>query len=228
MMPGTVAQLPSTASAKPGWVPADADGMLDFVNDQYYLAGQLRAITTLLGGGFDAGAISGSGMYINFDNANRPTVTGVLLTRLLSGVAAGLTLLFEVSTASSLGGFLLFIGDTGSLDTAADGIIVSVDGAISDFIALGLYIGTPISGSGIHRIAITLNRDIGGGNYEYAWSNDGAAAETQSVSYAAPSLSDITMGHDGAGNGNTLFQTYIRSITIYPAMLPADLPALTA
>ncbi|RVC47570.1 hypothetical protein EN781_00085 [Mesorhizobium sp. M4A.F.Ca.ET.090.04.2.1] len=218
----------ATGGGGGGTLPPGATSFLDFVNGFYYAGGSWQSVSAMLGGGFDPSAISGSGMYIDFSNANRPTVIGVLLTQLLAGLAAGVTLLFEVSTASSLGGFLIFISDTGNLDTAGDGIIVSVDGAISDFIALGLYIGTPVSGSGVHKIAITLNRDIGGGDYEYAWSNDGDAAETQSVSYAAPIMSDVTIGHDGAGNGNTLFQTYIRSITIYPAMDPADLPALTA
>ncbi|TIN84367.1 hypothetical protein [Mesorhizobium sp.] len=228
MMPGTVAQLSSgVVSSKPEWVPADADGMLDFANDQYYLANQLREIGTMLGGGFDSGAISASGMYINFDNANRPTPIGVLLTRLLSGLAAGMTLVFDVSTSASLGGFLLYIGTDPLFDDASAWSVATIDGAVFDEGSLNL--SASISGAGDHKIAITFNRDIGGGTHEYAWSSDGDAAVTQTTAYAAWTMSAAQLGWSGfEGDGQQLFETYIKSITFYPALDPADLPGLTA
>ncbi|RWB85905.1 MAG: hypothetical protein EOQ52_20350 [Mesorhizobium sp.] len=227
-MPGTVAQLPSgAATLKPEWVPDDADGMLDFVNGRYYLAGQLRGIGTLLGGGFDSGAISASGMYINFDNANRPTPISVLLTRLLNGLASGMTLLFEVSTSASLGGFLLYLGTNALFDDASAWNVVTIDGNVFDEGSLNLV--ASISGAGPHKIALTFNRDIGGGDHEYAWSHDGNAAVTATTPYAAWPMTNAQLGWSGFdGDGQQLFQTYIRSITFYPALDPTDLPALTA
>ncbi|RUW79625.1 hypothetical protein [Mesorhizobium sp. M2A.F.Ca.ET.067.02.1.1] len=227
MMPGTVAQLPPSAAAIPPWVPVDADGMLDFVNGQYFLAGQTRAIATLLGGDFDPGAISGSGMYVNFDNSNRPTPIGVMLTRLLSGLAAGMTLVFEVSTASSLGGCLLYMGNDPDYNSSSLWCQAYIDGDIDDQNSLGIT--ASISGAGTHRIALTFNRDVGGGNYQYAWCHDGNAAITQTVAYAASVMSASQLGWDGgAGDGRQLFQAHIRSITFYPALTPTALPALTA
>ncbi|RWN11747.1 hypothetical protein [Mesorhizobium sp.] len=228
MMPGTVAQLSSgVATSKPEWVPADADGMLDFANDQYYLANQLREIGTMLGGGFDSSAISASGMYIDYGNSNRPTPIGVLLTRLLNGLAAGMTLVFEVSTASELGGFLLYIGVTPDYNDAFSWNYASIDGFMSDEGVLSL--SASISGAGAHKIAVTFNRDVGGGTHEYAWSNDGNAALTQTTPYPAWTMSAAQLGWDGnLASGHNLFQTYIKSITFYSALDPLDLPALTA
>lgn len=227
MMPGTVAQLPSTSAAKPAWVPTAADGMLDFANGRYWLAGQSRAVATLLGGGFDAAAISGSGMYINFDNDNRPTPIGVLLSRLLSGLAAGMTLVFDVATSSSLGGFLIYLGTAPIFGDASAWNLVTIDGSMVDEGVLN--ISDPVSGAGSHKIAVTFNRDVGGGDHESALCHDGNAAVTQTTPYAAWTMTDAQLGWSGFdGDGQQLFETYIRSITFYPAQLPADLPALTA
>jgi hypothetical protein len=228
MMPGTVAQLsPSgTSSGRPVWVQSDADGMLDFANDQYYLANQLREIGTMLGGGFDSGEISASGMYVNSSNSNRPTPIGVLLTRLVAGVAAGMTLVFDVTTASSLGGCLIYIGVDADFNSSSFWNQAYIDGDIDDDNSLGIT--ATISGAGAHKIALTFNRDVGGGDHEYAWCHDGNAAVTQTVNYAAATMSAAQIGWDGAADGRQLFQTYIKSITFYPALDPTDLPALTA
>jgi len=75
---------------------------------------------------------------------------------------------------------------------------------------------------------VTFNRSLGGGNYEYAWCHDGNAALTQTVAYAAAAVSHAQIGWDGgSGDGRQLFQTYIKSITVYPAIASASLPALT-
>jgi hypothetical protein len=227
MMLGTLAQRRKPASSRPPWVPDDATTFLDFVNAQYFCAGSERTVASLLGGGFDASAISGSGMYINFSNDNRPTPIGVFLTSLLSGLAAGMTILFEVTTASSLGGFLLYLGDDPLFDDATLYDLVTIDGSISD--QNSLNISASISGAGAHKVAITLNRDVGGGDHEYAWCHDGNAAVTQTKAYAAATMTDAQIGWSGFdGDGQQLFQTYIRTITIYPAIDPTALPALTA
>lgn len=66
------------------------------------------------------------------------------------------------------------------------------------------------------------------GAYDYSVSIDGGAAVTQTAAYAPFSPVDtITIGHDG-DDTFVLDDAYIRSITLYPAMDPADLPALAA
>lgn len=228
MMLGTLAQRGIPQDSTPPWVPADATTFLDFVNGQYFCAGSERTIGSLLGGGFDPSAISGSGMYINFNNSNRPTPIGVLLSSLIAGLAAGMTILFEVTTASSLGGFLLYIGTDPLYDNATSWNLATIDGFMGDEGVLN--ISASISGAGDHKIAATYNRATGvGSNHEYAWSNDGNAAVTDTTPYAAWTMTDAQLGWSGfEGDGQQLFQTYIKSITIYPAMLPANLPALTA
>ncbi|TIL25588.1 MAG: hypothetical protein E5Y88_11555 [Mesorhizobium sp.] len=227
MMPGILAQRAAPKQGTPAWVPDGATDFLDFINGQYFSAGAERNILTLLGGDFDPSAISGSGMYVNFDNSNRPTAIGPLLSDLLTGLVAGMTILFEVTTGhSELGGFLLYIGDNESYFDSDAWNVVEANGGVWDEGVLD--ISTSISGVGAHKIAVTFNRDIGGGNHQYAWSHDGNAAVTQDTPYAASTMTDAQLGWPGPpGGGLQLFQTYIRSITVYPAKLPADLPALT-
>ncbi|ESX86999.1 hypothetical protein X755_29540 [Mesorhizobium sp. LNJC405B00] len=208
--------------------PAGSTAYLDFVNAYYYAGGSTQAIASLLGGGFDSGAISGSGMRITPSNGNQPKAIGDWLSDLAAGLAAGCTILFDINSAIDPAGFLMFIGDGANYDVADEAIIASADGFVADYWDLSL--SAPIAGSGLHKMAMTLQRDVGGGDYEYAWSNDGAAATTQTVNYLThlASVDTILFGHDGAGTGNSLDDIYIRSITLYPAKIPADLPALSA
>ncbi|RWB66585.1 hypothetical protein [Mesorhizobium sp.] len=215
------------ASGGGGSLPPGATGQLDFVNGFYWAGGAEVAVGDILGGGFDSGAISASGMYINFDNSNRPTPIGDLLSDLLAGLAAGMTILFDVTTPSSLGGFLIYMGVAPAYDDAFSWNYATIDAFVSDEGTLGL--SGSISGAGDHKIAITFNRSVGGSTHEYAWCNDGNTAVTQTTAYAAWTMTDAQLGWDGGlSSGRQLFETYIKSMTIYPAMDPTDLPALTA
>ncbi|RWF52041.1 MAG: hypothetical protein EOS50_26035 [Mesorhizobium sp.] len=227
MMLGTLAQRGAPAQGTPAWVPDGAYGYLDFVTGQYFAGGAERAILTLLGGDFDPAAISASGMRITPSNGNRPKAIGALLSDLTAGLAAGCTILFDLSSAISPSGFLMFSGDDINLDLADEAIFANANGFLADY--WDLSISDSISGSGLHKIAMTLARDVGGGDYEYAWCDDGGAAVTQTVNYLTHVVVDtILFGHDGVGTGNSLNDIYIRSITLYPPKLPADLTALTA
>lgn len=225
MMTGTVASAAAAPATAPAWVPDGATTFLDFVNGQYYAGGAVRGVTEVLGGALDEGEISASGMYIDGTNSNRPTPIGAFLSDLLTGLPAGMTLLFDIATGNDPSGFLIFIGDDPDFDVASNGVYVNANGAIIDFNSL--FLTSSISGAGDHKIAFTLNRDVGGGNYQYDWSHDGNTAVTDTMSYAAAAMTAAQLGWDGAGNGNTLFQTHIRTITLYPAIAPAELPALT-
>lgn len=228
MMLGTLAQRGAPAQGTPVWVPDGADGFLDFVNGQYFAAGAERTIASLLGGDFDSAAISGSGMRITPSNGNRPKAIGVLLSGLAAGLATGCTILFDISSATDPSGFLMFMADGANVDDADEAIIAKASGDLIDY--WDLFINDSVTGAGAHKLAYTLARDVGGGDYEYAWCDDGNTAATQTVNYLThlASVDTVLFGHDGSGTGNSLNDIYIRSITIYPAMLPADLPALTA
>jgi hypothetical protein len=215
-----------SGSFRPIWVPDGATTCLDFVNGRYFAGAAQRPISALLSGGFDASAVSGSGMYINFDNDNRPTPIGAFLSDLVAGLAEGMTVLFEVTTPSSLAGFLLYLGNAAIFGDATSYDLATIDGSVTDQTSLSL--SASISGAGAHKIALTFNRDVGAGNHEFAWSHDGNAAVTSTKAYAASSATDAQLGWSGFdGDGQQLFQTYIKTITVYPAMDPADLPALT-
>ncbi|MER9639419.1 hypothetical protein [Mesorhizobium sp. M0239] len=222
---GIMASQASGGGGSPPELPDGATAFLDFVNGFYYAGGSTQAISALLGGGFNSGAISGSGMRITPSNGNAPKATGDFLADLTAGLAAGCTILFALNCNNSPGGFLAFIADGANYDVADNAIIASVGGYIEDYNELGF--GDSVTGSGLHKEAMTLNRDAGGGDYEYAWSKDGGAAVTQTVTYTPFAVDTVLIGHDGVGTGNTLNDVYVQSITLYPAKLPTDLPALT-
>lgn len=217
-----------SASGGGGSLPVGATSQLDFVNAFYYSGGSLQAISALLGGSFDSGAISGLGMRITPSNGNRPKAIGSWLSDLASGLAAGCTVLFDLTSATDPSGFLMFMADGANVDDADEAIIARASGNLSDY--WDLFIDDGLTGSGLHKMAFTLARDVGGGDYDYAWCDDGNTATTQTVSYLThlASVDTVLFGHDGVGTGNSLNDIYIRSITLYPAKLPSDLPALTA
>ncbi|RWD60680.1 MAG: hypothetical protein EOS36_20195 [Mesorhizobium sp.] len=228
MMPGVAAQPLTRRQVRPAWVPADAIAFLDFVNDRYFAGSAPRAIATLLGGGFDAGAISASGMRITPSNGNRPKAIGALFSDLAAAVSGGGTIVFDLQSATDPGGFLMFIANGANLDVAGEAIVVDAIGSILDYWDISITDTAP-TGAGSHKEAFTLARDVGGGNYEYAWCSDGNTAVTQTVDYAShvSPVDTILIGHDGVGTGNSLNDIYIRSITLYPAQDPASLPSLT-
>lgn len=119
-----------------GGPPPELDGaiaFLDFVNGFYYAGGSEHVVGDLLGGAFDAGEISGSGMYVDGTNTNRPTIAGAFLSDLLDNLPEGMTILFEMTAGhSELGGFLLYIGDNNSYFDADAWNVVSINGAVWD------------------------------------------------------------------------------------------------
>ncbi|RUV41407.1 hypothetical protein EOD29_22900 [Mesorhizobium sp. M1A.T.Ca.IN.004.03.1.1] len=225
MMPGVAAQPLTRRQTRPGWVPWDAIAFLDFVNGRYFAGSAQRAIATLLGGDFDPGAISASGMRITPSNGNRPKAIGALFCDMAAAVETGGTVVFKFESAIDPSGFLMFIADGPNLDLADEAIIVAV-GELND--NWDLLIDDSVTGAGTHKIALTLARDVGGGDFEYALCHDGNSALTQTVSYVSHALpvDTILIGHDGVGTGNSLNDIYIRSITLYPPKLPADLPTI--
>lgn len=245
----------------PSWVPDGAIFHLDFLQGLYWSGGQGREIDTLLGdgpnttqagGGFNPAAIVPSGMLISNNGninaeteaawTNRPNAIGTLYDELSAALFGGGTLVYDMQFEFTPYGTLFGFYDDISDDDAFDW--VSLDGsALSD--GYDLYIGAPGDDSlsdlspGLHRIAVTLNRDSGGGNREYAISVDGGTALTGTTSasgnpagypadpFPTSDLVAITIGHDG-DDAVMMDVAYFRTLTLYPAKTPAELPALSA
>lgn len=232
MMLGTIAAPARGGGAYiPAWLPAGATAFLDFTADHYFAGGAPRNLTDVLSG-YDPAALSALGLYYDFNNLdNLPLAAGSLLSDIATGIAAGCTIVFDLDYGNAPYGFIMFMGDAPT-DFDSDNVIDIVNnpspwGSIYDDNDPGVGLGGGVTTTGVHKVAATLNRDAGAGNYEYAWSLDGAAATTQTVTYAPMwTLNTVGIGNDGTTN-KLLDNVYLRSITLYPAKLPADLPALT-
>lgn len=226
MLNGSVAVLPD-------WLPDGATAFLDFVNENYYAGGQARDIADLLGGAFDPGSLGASGLY--FDNppfnTNRPIAIGALFDDIVAGLAAGCTIVMEIDFNSLPYGSFINILDNPSYNAADEWVYTEADADV--YVENQGVIGFTGSNSafadtgGIKRIAMTFARHDGG-DYEYAVSTEGTAAATE-VDTLPPftAVDTINIGHDG-DEAQILDDAFIRSITLYPAKLPADLPALSA
>lgn len=220
--------------------PGDGDGgggdplpdgsivTLDFVNGFYYAGGAEQPVEDLLGGGFDPGAISASGMYVDNSNENRPIAIGPLFDDIAAGLAAGCTIVFDTNHVSDPYGFLMCIMDAASRSLMTNYVNIGHSNILEDQTDIWFFGEVDYSGTGAHKSAFTLNRDLGGGSFAYDVSVDGGTAVTQTASYPAFAPVDtITIGHDG-DDAFVLDDAYIRSIKLFPAKDPADLPALTA
>ncbi|MBZ9673431.1 hypothetical protein [Mesorhizobium sp. ES1-3] len=213
-----------------GWgdpLPDGSIASLDFVGGSYYAGGSTRAVADLLGGGFDPTSISGSGMYVDNSNANRPNAIGALASDIATGLAVGCTIVFEIDHVSDPYGFLMCIMDAVARSLMTNYVNIGHNNVLEDQADIWFHGEVTYSGTGLHKSAFTLGRH-NAGNYDYSVSVDGATAVTQTVAYAPFSpVNTITIGHDG-DDTFVLDDAYIRSIKLYPAKDPADLPALTA
>jgi hypothetical protein len=231
------------AAGPPVWLPDGALAHLDFVNNHYW-DGHLSTAGGMLGGGFDAGAIDGSGMSVLTTNANRPVPIGDFSAILTAGLASGFTALVVMNTTGPITGPLISFADNASF-YAADNVLESYAnhgfgiGApsglkIFDYWDLSLQSTNAAFGTGTQKLGLTFSRDLGGGNWRYAESINGEAAHTGDVTYSADSkivsVGKIAIGWvDGLFEDDTMTDTGIfASITIYAAMDEAALAALTA
>lgn len=228
-------------ASAPAWLPSGASAHLDFINGQYYAGGAVHDIADLLGdgpdtiaagGGFNAGAITVDGMYMDNAETNRPNAIGPLFDALKAGLAAGCTVVMEIDFRSSPAGAFIWLlsGIDNTFGNFIAGAYVFGDVEVDDPADVGLVGSNSAFNDdpGIKRLAVTFSRDAGGGDYEYAVSSEGTTATTQTVTYApSGTVNNITMFHDGR-DSSILDDSYVRTVTLYPALDPADLPALTA
>ena len=218
----------------PEWVPDGAVAHLDFTNGQYFAGGAVRSIGTLLGGGFDPGEISGAGMLMGSGVSNHPDAAGALLTDIAAQFADGLTMVVDIDTQSGWNGTVLWAMNAATSGAATASFEIS--GSSSSF-GMSDYNWLSFSGgggdllaSGVQKFAMTMNRDLGGSNYESAASVNGGTVFSGDTSGNGPSpiagnFHTVNLFHF---EGSFEIEGHIRVVTLYPAVDNAELPALSA
>jgi hypothetical protein len=222
----------------PSWVPSDALAHLDYREQRYFANDAVWAIETMHGGGFDADYISSAGMRIRFPSlggTNLPDAAGPLLSIMHDGLTVGLTGVIEWTITADEDNIhytsphlfwhddtwndWLEVGVNNSGVVINDGYDLLLTGAAGDLNALGA----------VQRMAFTICRDVGGGDFQFAASLNGGTAVTQTIGYGF-----AWMSTDQA----PLFQrwdlwtqapldNHIREMTLYAAQEPSALPALS-
>jgi hypothetical protein len=235
-------------------VPANV--VLDFTTGSYSIGGVTQTITDLLGttwtmaaggaygGVFDPSYISASGMLIPNSTGedppygNRPEAIGPLLAAFDAMFNDGGTMVLELSSAdfASTFGITRFFAmkDGGYFTSVTDGLFVEGTTGPNTIYAAPRGGGsddmesTNEAASGIQRIAITLNR-VAGADREHALSVNGEAAiVVPEAFYSGTSIAHVMLGTWVYETADEIGSYYIRSLVIYPALDPADLPALSA
>ena len=222
-----------------GYTPADpnADVYMDFVAGTYEVAQAPVAVTDLLGGGFEAGAIDGNGMAIWDSNSNRPEAATSLYDYLNAGLTDGFSAFFEMTAiaeqtggVSGLSGTALGLYDD-TLTYASSNYLVmisstpEVDDGYSLFLSQAGYLVEP----GLNRFAYTVGRDLGDGNYRVALSVNGQTAATTDLGYKQSDhlVDPVLVAFGWTSDGAYADGIYIRKIILYPPMTDAELSALT-
>lgn len=212
-----------------GWLPADAWAHLDFTQGHYYHEG-----VQLL-----------SAMLANVDTL--PTSDGLLVNDFSPLTNAGITATggFEAELISRIRtgqGMSIVVEMESSSDVQPDGLVIHFGSATDDltvyvFDELGGSIITPTdslfsgteqtlhNGPDFNRYAFTLSRNMGGGDFQWAASNNGDDAYSMITDddYDIPFTSIPLFAADFAGLQDVL----VRFITFYDALEPSALPALS-
>jgi hypothetical protein len=222
-----------------GNVPEGALAHLDFVSGVYFAGGGARLVASLLGGAFDPAAIGVNGMEVGA-NGNWPDAVGDLKSDIIAGLAGGMTVVVEWEltgnppSANNQGPILALFDDTDP-DLAGGAVILdtfpNIGLTVVDYASLFHQQAdeqwNSITGNGqAERIAVTIARQTGG-NYEYALSANGSASETDSVAYAPFTPVERVALFSVAPWEWYLDEAWVRTFTVYPAKLPAELPALS-
>ncbi|PSJ55754.1 hypothetical protein [Pseudaminobacter soli (ex Li et al. 2025)] len=233
MIPALSAQMMNgLGGGDPGWIPEGAVAHLNFIGGNYFAGGQSRTVDTILGGAFLPVSIDPSmGMYVDNTSPNRPNAIGPLFDDIAAGLAAGCTVVFEIQFQDDPYGSFIHLMDAAGANAATEWVSGTIFGGaayVQDQEDIELSAGAgSLTTAGLHKIAFTFARRADG-DFEYAVSSDGSVAETMTVDYAPLSpVNTITLFHDG-DDTSILDDAWVHSITLYPAVAPAGLPALTA
>lgn len=235
-MYGTVASMLLLRSG--GYTPVDPDALAfaDFVSQVYEVNAAESSLAAMFSG-TDPGGFSVDGMKVAAANSNRPAATGTLKTIIEDGLAAGITLLFEMEMETAgAGGTLFGVNDPAFFEfiylNSQPG---AQDGGSMNFGTSSLPMNLP----GINRVAFTLSRDLGGGSWRNAVSVNGSAidgisgAKWQNLTYA---LADrfFTTGIDAVKLGDvsdwdlTNDSEFFRKFAVYAPMDDSALMALSS
>jgi hypothetical protein len=209
----------------------------------YSVVGQAAEIGDILGGAFDPQSIDANGMLMTYATANRPDAAGALFSVLATTlVNTGLTLVIEYEGAPTSGfpdGPVFAFLDTDNAETAEDYIIADIGswgfGVWDNRDLSDGGSGEDVDFSGVQRLAVTLNRPIGGGDYEYGGAVNGGPHFIDIVDYGGAyfTVDTIRLFHvdewewvfDGLWpNDNGV---YVRRLTAYPAVPVEILPELS-
>lgn len=225
----------------PEWLPAGALAHLDFINGNYFAAGDVRALTDLLTGPhFNSALIDAEGMFVSTGPAsvNIPLMTPLLLGFLAESNAS---VVIEAKTQAEgpLATVLFSLMDNADYNSAGNQAMFyrgsSAQARVEDWVevTVGELPGQWPEGPFTIKAGATLWRDLGAGQYEIASAFNGGHGA--SYVYTTPPtewvIGAIGISEDvndpanatsgGAGH-------HIRSFTVYPAQALGDLVPLTA
>jgi hypothetical protein len=244
MIPGIVA-----AQAGAG-VAAGGATYLDFVEGVYQVDGVNYDIADLLDDGFDPDALMAQGLF--FDEpfsappggTNRPNMTGALLTAFKGALENGGVAVLEIENTidapgANDGPLLRWCStlDASTGDGFVYASVASTPGAqIQDNDSVSVDAGGPIGESGadlgfaqINRIALMFNKDVGGGQYQYAVACNGGEADSQDVGYDTSYMTALRIS---LMHVEEFFLApkycFLRKLELYETMTLEELSALSA
>jgi len=221
--------------SSPPWLPAGAIAYLDFQNGNYYAGGAERAVSDILGGGFDITEISGSGMFVDFTTStNRPDAIGVLLSDFDTTIDGGLTFVCECDAGAfaPLGTMLMIL--EGSNANTSEYYIVNEAaslgrGQIYDSAVLNETGPSSELSTGVNKVAFCIFRDEGGGNFGVSASINGNTAFGNAdigLSGASRIVDTVHLFHVDEWSV-AMDPIHIRNFTIFGPKSDAELEALS-
>lgn len=234
----------------PPWLPTDAVAHVDFVNGQYFAGATVRSVADLFDSDFDAARIDASGYLM--DRAGGTAwlrAEGALFDDMDAWFAAGMTLVYQVYHGTyAVKGTLLHVSETmfayggQRFDHFLHPANSGDNGAeVSDWFTGTICIGSGGDGSqhnsgAANKLAFTLNRDAGGGNYEHGYSINGNTPVSATVAYDITTYTTPVSFFIGGERQNNLLagdhasspDAYLQTLTIYPAVAASTLDTLSA
>lgn len=214
----------------PEWVPEGDIAYADFVEGNYYADGGEVAVESVVD--LAGASITANGLEVESDTTD-PSWVAAFLQLLSDGISTelGVCLVMDI--------FLPGLASTGYLLGMTDlewnwetDIHLDVNGGVnnrvrlSDYDALEALHATNLLIGSLNRVAVTLNRSLGGGSYQYAVSVNGIAAVTDTIAYLAPAIAKASIGGIGVGPSGSTF--HLRKCRFRGPATPAELATLSA
>lgn len=238
MIPGIISSQASSGAAD------RVEGEIifaDFTTGTYRLNG-FPSTPEAIFEGIQTGMIAPDvGLSIEFDDpGSLPYATEEAQALIVAAMQSGVTLDVEVFSSPRMdfsNGTVMMLTETGTVNDDSEQIAVYQSNVGStgayDFFSLNLNLSRSDGNSTIHRAAVTVNRDIGGGDFSHEASANGSAIESDVTDYSIInrfSPQRIKFFHEDVNfvddNAQVHAQT-VRLIRIVEALDPSELPALS-